>query len=72
LLSLGIADPVTRETHGGGNKYYRELAKQISTMLEEPLKVSTETFEKQRRCFVLVDSSRCAGYQTVGGTWTAQ
>ncbi|KAK2190559.1 hypothetical protein NP493_76g05024 [Ridgeia piscesae] len=38
LLSLGIADPVTRETHGGGNKYYRELAKQISTMLEEPLK----------------------------------
>ena len=43
LLSLGIADPVTRETHGGGNNYYTELAKQISAMLEGPLKVFTES-----------------------------
>ena len=41
LLSLGIADPVTRETHGSGNKYYRELAKQVSSSLEQPLQVGT-------------------------------
>ncbi len=38
LLSLGISDPVTRETHGSGSKYFRELAKQISTAMETPLK----------------------------------
>ena len=40
LLSLGIPDPVTRETHGSGNKYFRELAKEISSALEQPLKAS--------------------------------
>jgi len=38
LLSLGIADPVTRETHGHGNKYVRELAKQISDTMEPQLR----------------------------------
>jgi len=37
LLSLGVADPVTRETHGGGDAYTLELAKQIATMIESPL-----------------------------------
>jgi len=37
LLSLGVADPVTRETHGGGDAYTLELAKQIATMIEGPL-----------------------------------
>lgn len=37
LLSLGVADPVTRESHGG-DKYCLELAKQIATMMESPLR----------------------------------
>ena len=40
LLSLGIPDPVTRETHGSGDKYFKELAKQISSFMETPLKVT--------------------------------
>ena len=38
LLSLGIQDPVTRETHGSGDKYYQELAKQLSDTLQKPLR----------------------------------
>ncbi|XP_070553424.1 vacuolar protein-sorting-associated protein 36-like [Ptychodera flava] len=38
LLSLGISNPVTRETHGSGTKYHIELAKQLATMLETPIK----------------------------------
>ncbi|XP_064636795.1 vacuolar protein-sorting-associated protein 36-like [Lineus longissimus] len=38
LLSMGIPDPVTRETHGTGTRYYLELAKQLCTLLEEPIK----------------------------------
>lgn len=37
LLSMGIPDPVTRETHGTGDKYYTELAKQLSQVLEKQL-----------------------------------
>ena len=39
LLSLGIPDPVTRETHGTGSNYFHELARQISRAMEQPLKV---------------------------------
>ncbi|XP_006824476.1 vacuolar protein-sorting-associated protein 36-like [Saccoglossus kowalevskii] len=38
LLSLGITNPVTRETHGSGTKYHKELAKQLATILETPIK----------------------------------
>lgn len=37
LLSLGVADPVTRDSHGGGDQYCVELAKQIATLIEGPL-----------------------------------
>ncbi|KAK3599983.1 hypothetical protein CHS0354_012636 [Potamilus streckersoni] len=37
LLSMGIADPVTRETHGSGDKYFTELARQLAAVLEKPL-----------------------------------
>lgn len=40
LLSMGIPDPVTRETHGTGDKYYTELAKQLAAVLETPIKES--------------------------------
>ena len=40
LLSLGIDDPVTRETHGSGQSYYRELAKEVCRVLEAPVRVS--------------------------------
>ncbi|CAD5120265.1 DgyrCDS8834 [Dimorphilus gyrociliatus] len=40
LLSLGISDPVTRETHGTGLKYYRELAREVSKAIEKPLRES--------------------------------
>ena len=55
LLSVGIANPVTRwvfvglflirmfqifrETHGSGSNYHKELSKQLATFLEVPLKV---------------------------------
>nr|ADD24139.1 Vacuolar protein-sorting-associated protein 36 [Lepeophtheirus salmonis] len=38
LLSLGISDPVTRESHGSGEKYHLQLAKEIFTILESPMK----------------------------------
>lgn len=37
LLSLGISDPVTRDTYGSGNKYYLELARELATVLLKPL-----------------------------------
>ena len=39
LLSLGIDDPVTRETHGSAQSYYRELAKEVCRVLDAPVKV---------------------------------
>ncbi|XP_018411964.1 PREDICTED: vacuolar protein-sorting-associated protein 36 isoform X2 [Nanorana parkeri] len=37
LLSMGIVNPVTRETHGSGTHYHMQLAKQLATMLLNPL-----------------------------------
>uniref|UniRef100_A0A8D3DE58 Vacuolar protein-sorting-associated protein 36 n=1 Tax=Scophthalmus maximus TaxID=52904 RepID=A0A8D3DE58_SCOMX len=39
LLSMGIADPVTRETHGSGTHYHLQLAKQLGDMLQAPLEL---------------------------------
>lgn len=39
LLSMGIANPVTRETHGSGTHYHLQLAKQLGNMLQTPLEV---------------------------------
>ncbi|XP_077984316.1 vacuolar protein-sorting-associated protein 36-like [Glandiceps talaboti] len=38
LLSLGISNPVTRDTHGTGTKYHIELAKELANILETPIK----------------------------------
>ncbi|XP_068216021.1 vacuolar protein-sorting-associated protein 36 [Palaemon carinicauda] len=38
LLSLGIDDPVTRETFGSANDYHLNLAKELSQALEEAVK----------------------------------
>lgn len=38
LMSLGIDDPVTRDTHGSGHTYFLQLAKEISHILETPLR----------------------------------
>lgn len=37
LLSVGIANPVTRETHGSGSVYHKELSKELAVFLEKPL-----------------------------------
>ncbi|KAF6036320.1 VPS36 [Bugula neritina] len=37
LLSLGIPDPVTRDSHKSNSKYLLELSKQISSVLVTPL-----------------------------------
>lgn len=37
LLSMGIANPVTRDTHGSGTQYHIQLAKQLGDMLQAPL-----------------------------------
>uniref|UniRef100_A0AAR2J336 Vacuolar protein-sorting-associated protein 36 n=1 Tax=Pygocentrus nattereri TaxID=42514 RepID=A0AAR2J336_PYGNA len=39
LLSMGIADPVTRETHGSGTHYHMQLARQLGDMLQAPLEL---------------------------------
>uniref|UniRef100_A0A8C6XMM1 Vacuolar protein-sorting-associated protein 36 n=1 Tax=Naja naja TaxID=35670 RepID=A0A8C6XMM1_NAJNA len=39
LLSMGIANPVTRETHGSGTHYHMQLAKQLAGILQAPLEV---------------------------------
>ncbi|ESN97504.1 hypothetical protein HELRODRAFT_177933 [Helobdella robusta] len=38
LMSLGIQDPITKETHGSGDSYYKSLAKQTCEFLEPILK----------------------------------
>jgi len=37
LLSLGIDDPVTRDSFKSDNQYYRGLAKQLSEVMEQPI-----------------------------------
>ncbi|XP_030056295.1 vacuolar protein-sorting-associated protein 36 [Microcaecilia unicolor] len=37
LLSMGIANPVTRETYGSGTHYHMQLAKQLVGILQSPL-----------------------------------
>nr|CAB3267639.1 vacuolar protein-sorting-associated protein 36-like [Phallusia mammillata] len=37
LLSLGIPNPVTKETHGSGTHYHMQLAHEIASLLKQPL-----------------------------------
>uniref|UniRef100_A0A672QZN5 Vacuolar protein-sorting-associated protein 36 n=1 Tax=Sinocyclocheilus grahami TaxID=75366 RepID=A0A672QZN5_SINGR len=46
LLSMGIATPVTRETHGSGTQYHIQLAKQLGDMLQAPLMTSFKIIKK--------------------------
>ncbi|XP_046852234.1 vacuolar protein-sorting-associated protein 36-like isoform X2 [Xenia sp. Carnegie-2017] len=39
LLSVGISNPVTRETHGSGTSYHKKLAKELEIFLSEQLKI---------------------------------
>lgn len=39
---MGIANPVTRETHGSGTHYHLQLAKQLGDMLQAPLEVGVD------------------------------
>uniref|UniRef100_A0A8C1KQG1 Vacuolar protein-sorting-associated protein 36 n=2 Tax=Cyprinus carpio TaxID=7962 RepID=A0A8C1KQG1_CYPCA len=39
LLSMGIANPVTRETHGSGTQYHIQLARQLGDILQAPLEL---------------------------------
>ncbi|XP_046742245.1 vacuolar protein-sorting-associated protein 36 [Diprion similis] len=38
LMSLGIDDPVTRDAYKSSNEYFRQLARELAQILEEPLK----------------------------------
>lgn len=40
LMSLGIDDPVTRDAYRTENEYYKQMARQIAEVLEEPVKVN--------------------------------
>ncbi|CAJ0581291.1 unnamed protein product, partial [Mesorhabditis spiculigera] len=37
LLSLGVANPVTKEMHGSGARYFEKLAAELSDVLKKPL-----------------------------------
>lgn len=39
-MSLGIDDPVTRDAYKSSNEYFKQLAKQLANILEEPIKVN--------------------------------
>ncbi|XP_027445465.1 vacuolar protein-sorting-associated protein 36 isoform X2 [Zalophus californianus] len=39
LLSMGIANPVTRETCGSGTQYHMQLARQLAGILQAPLEL---------------------------------
>lgn len=39
-MSLGIDDPVTRDAYKNSNEYFKQLAKQLADILEEPVKVN--------------------------------
>jgi ESCRT-II complex subunit VPS36 len=39
LLSLGIDDPVTRNDFRSESQYYKELARQLADILEQPIMV---------------------------------
>lgn len=36
-MSLGIDDPVTRDAYKSSNEYFKQLAKQLTDILEEPI-----------------------------------
>ncbi|XP_012278337.1 vacuolar protein-sorting-associated protein 36 [Orussus abietinus] len=38
LMSLGIDDPVTRDAYKSNNEYFRQLAKQLAKILEDPIR----------------------------------
>ncbi|KAG7206387.1 hypothetical protein KM043_003751 [Ampulex compressa] len=38
LMSLGIDDPVTRDAYKSSNEYFKQLARQLAHILEEPIK----------------------------------
>uniref|UniRef100_A0A0N4ZEQ4 Vacuolar protein-sorting-associated protein 36 n=1 Tax=Parastrongyloides trichosuri TaxID=131310 RepID=A0A0N4ZEQ4_PARTI len=38
LLSLGVADPVTKNTFGNGARYFEKLAEEICVILENPIR----------------------------------
>lgn len=38
LMSLGIDDPVTRDAYKSSNEYFRQLARQLAQILEEPIR----------------------------------
>ena len=61
LLSLGIDDPVTRETHGSGQQYYRELAREVCRVLDAPVKVRSCTFVRFVRGDVIKIQGKCTG-----------
>lgn len=37
LTNLGISNPVTKESHGAGKTYQRQLARELAGFLKEPL-----------------------------------
>lgn len=38
LMSLGIDDPVTRDAYKNSNEYFKQLARELANILEEPIK----------------------------------
>ncbi|KAB0372728.1 hypothetical protein FD755_015481 [Muntiacus reevesi] len=65
LLSMGIANPVTRETYGSGTQYHMQLARQLAGILQAPLEERggimslTEVYCLVNRARGMELSSRC-------------
>ena len=42
LLSMGVSEPVTRDAYRSGDKYFKELAKELYFVLVKPIKVKNK------------------------------
>lgn len=49
LMSLGIDDPVTRDAYKSSNEYFKQLAMQLTLILEEPIKVNPNVIVNDRQ-----------------------
>ncbi|CAL8267988.1 unnamed protein product [Merluccius merluccius] len=58
LLSMGIANPVTRETHGSGTHYHMQLANQLGDMLLAPLEGERGGMMALTEVYCLVNRAR--------------
>uniref|UniRef100_A0A8D1K080 Vacuolar protein-sorting-associated protein 36 n=1 Tax=Sus scrofa TaxID=9823 RepID=A0A8D1K080_PIG len=57
LLSMGIANPVTRETYGSGTQYHMQLAKQLAGILQAPLEARGSIIMTLKSSYIFISAA---------------